>query len=304
MNQLPNHRGLSGLALVLFTASLLANSCGGSPSRPSGGATVPPARTQVLSGAGDIALCDSPGSAQTAALLDGLGGYVFTAGDNAYFQGTESDFRRCYDPTWGRHKSRTFATPGNHDYESPQAAPYFAYFGERAGPAGVGYYVFTLGNWTIASLNSNTEAVTFNGQAQWLRDTLQDTQPRCLAAIWHHPLVSSGPNGNSSRMRQVWAILQEFNAEFVITAHDHIYERFAPLNADGVPLPSGIGIREFVAGTGGGQIYQVHRVQPGSEFTYSGLGILSLKLEADSYSWQFVSAPDGMVRDSGFGACH
>ena len=44
--------------------------------------------------------------------------------------------------------------PGNHEYRTDEAGPYYEYFGERAGPAGKGYYTYTLGSWRIYSLNS------------------------------------------------------------------------------------------------------------------------------------------------------
>ena len=46
--------------------------------------------------------------------------------------GTAAQFADCYGPTWGRHRVRTRPTPGNHEYQSPGALPYFDYFGERA----------------------------------------------------------------------------------------------------------------------------------------------------------------------------
>ena len=88
----------------------------------------------VLVGAGDIGWCGVEGrSDQTATLLDGIPGMIFTVGDNAYMTGSAENFRRCYEPTWGRHKGRTRPTPGNHEYQTPGAADYFAYFGTNAG---------------------------------------------------------------------------------------------------------------------------------------------------------------------------
>jgi hypothetical protein len=69
--------------------------------------------------------------------LDKIAGAVFTAGDHAYASGTAREFIECYRMSWGRHRPRTRPAPGNHDYESPQAAPYFKYFGANAGPAGL-----------------------------------------------------------------------------------------------------------------------------------------------------------------------
>ena len=46
--------------------------------------------------------------------------------------------------------------PGNHEYESAGALPYFEYFGEVAsGPTGQGYYSFEVGDWHAVALNSN-----------------------------------------------------------------------------------------------------------------------------------------------------
>src|SRR4030095_5730011 len=111
----------------------------------------------VLVGAGDIALCGTAGAEATAKLLDNISGTVFVAGDNAYMSGAESEYRTCYEPTWGRHRSRTRPTPGNHEYRSPNAAPYYSYFGAAAGPAGLGYYSYSLGSWLVLFLNSEND---------------------------------------------------------------------------------------------------------------------------------------------------
>ena len=62
--------------------------------------------------------------------------------------------------------------PGNHDYESPGAAPYFAYFGASAGPSGLGYYSYDLGAWHVVALNSNIPMDPGSTQEQWLRTDL------------------------------------------------------------------------------------------------------------------------------------
>src|SRR5438874_9414490 len=119
------------LAGVVATC-LLGLYCSNTPTDPA--PVTPPGSSEVFVGAGDIAVCGSAGTQATARLLDSIGGTVFTAGDNAYLDGTAQQFQDCYDPTWGRQKSRTRPAPGNHEYVSPGAAPYFAYFGAVAGP--------------------------------------------------------------------------------------------------------------------------------------------------------------------------
>ena len=76
----------------------------------------------VLVGAGDIADCTDIHDEETAGLLDGIDGTVFTAGDNAYENGSDADFQNCYDPSWGRHKARTHPVTGNHEYNTAGAA--------------------------------------------------------------------------------------------------------------------------------------------------------------------------------------
>ena len=118
----------------------------------SDGATLT-ALSAVLVGAGHIAYCGSSGDEATAALLDGIPGTVFTAGDNAYESGTNSEFANRYEPSWGRHKARTKPSPGNHEYATSGATGYFNYFGPAAGDPSKGYYAYDLGAWRINSLN-------------------------------------------------------------------------------------------------------------------------------------------------------
>ena len=249
---------ISGFLLLASAA------CSDTPNGP-GGPTPPPPpppRAGSLVGAADIAVCGSTATEGTATLLDSIEGTVFTAGDNAYFQGTALQYERCYDSTWGRHKDRTRPAPGNHEYESPGAAPYFNYFGERAGPPGRGYYSFTVGSWHVVSLNSNVLATDGSPQMQWLRDDLAGTTARCVAAIWHHPLFSSGQNGPILTMRDAWRILRELGADVVISGHDHIYERFGRMDETGRPTPGGL--RQFTVGTGGAELSTVRGAAPNS----------------------------------------
>ena len=118
--------GTRRLVAGAVMAALLAAACGsGSTNAPGPGpdpilppTTPPTPQIAVLVGAGDIADCDAPDrgarAEATAKLLDRIGGTVFTTGDNAYFNATAADFRNCYDPRWGRHKGRTYPSPGNH----------------------------------------------------------------------------------------------------------------------------------------------------------------------------------------------
>jgi calcineurin-like phosphoesterase family protein len=258
----------------------------------------------VLAGAGDIANCElGTGAAATARVLDRIPGTVFTAGDNAYPSGTAKQYQECYEPTWGRHKTRTRPAPGNHDYLTNKAAPYFDYFGERAGPDRRGYYSYTLGAWHIVSLNSAIPADGRSPQIQWLRRDLADNPTACTLAYWHIPVFSSGAHGSDAYMDEAWRVLYEFGGDVVINGHDHDYERFAPQDPKGKADPVR-GIREFVVGTGGGGVYKFKSVQRNSEVrNYKAYGVIKLTLGATDYAWEFVQGAGDPFRDSGVGQC-
>src|SRR5688500_9846577 len=172
---------------TLACCALLAllGACGERPRRAvvEGDSPTPPLTpltgAEVLVGAGDIASCAASGDEATAALLDGIAGTVFTAGDNVYPNGTLERYRLCYGPSWGRHLARTYATPGNHDYRINSGAAYYQYFGSRAGPSGTGYYSFKLGDWLIVMLNSNIAVGAQSEQARWLRSQLAGRDRGC-----------------------------------------------------------------------------------------------------------------------------
>jgi hypothetical protein len=264
----------------------------------------------VLVGAGDIANCEisgGSGAVATARVLDQIPGTVFTVGDHAYPSGTAEQFRDCYEPSWGRHKARTRPAPGNHDYLTSNAKPYFEYFGDSAGPERRGYYSYSLGAWHIVSLNSFIPAGNRSPQIEWLRKDLADNRSACTLAYWHIPVFSSGPHGvevqNSNHMLAAWQVLYEFGADVVVNGHDHDYERFAPQDPKG-KVDSAKGIREFVVGTGGGGLYEFRRILRNSEARANrSYGVLKLTLGAADYSWEFVAAAGEPFRDAGTAAC-
>jgi hypothetical protein len=264
----------------------------------------PPAPDEVFVGAGDIGWCGPDGRPNlTAALLDGISGTVFTLGDNAYFSGSSEDFRNCYEPSWGRHKARTRPSPGNHEYLTPGAVGYFAYFGANAGPPGLGYYSYPLGAWHIISLNSEISAFPGSPQMEWLRNDLTANRTLCTLAYFHTPVFGSGTNAGNEQMRAVWRVLYEFGADVVVNGHNHSYERFAPQDPDGGSNPTR-GIRQFTAGTGGAPLTDFPRIRPNSEIRSSTWGVLKLTLRSDRYEWQFLPVAGASFSDSGTATCH
>lgn len=133
----------------------------------------------VIAAAGDIA-CDPSSSSfnggngtsgscrqkATSDLLASLGvAAVLPLGDNQYYCGGYNAFLQSYDPSWGRLKSITHPSVGNHEYltsggtdcntANAGADGYFKYFGAAAGIKGQGYYSFDIGTWHLIALNTN-----------------------------------------------------------------------------------------------------------------------------------------------------
>jgi hypothetical protein len=258
----------------------------------------------VLVGAGDIGVCSLEGDEATAAILDTTPGVVFTAGDNAYPDGTPGDFTRCYAPSWGRHRLRTRPTPGNHDYRVPDGAGYHAYFGPQAGLEGAGYYSWDFAGWHIIALNSNIPMAAGSPQEQWLRADLARHATRCTLAYWHHPRFSSGQHGGSTEPQPLWEALYDAGADVVIVGHDHTYERFAPQTPSGAP-DRARGIRQFVAGTGGAAHYKFRGTVPNSAVRdNTSWGVLRLTLRPNGYDWKFIPVAGATFTDAGTGECH
>jgi hypothetical protein len=283
----------------------------GLPPAPSSSYTSSPAgnQTAILVGAGDIADCrDLIGAEATAKLLDQIPGTVMAVGDLAYPDGSKENFV-CYDKTWGRAKSRTRPAPGNHEFHSSRASPYFDYFGAAAGDAKTGYYSYELGTWHIIVLNSECKDVggceAGSPQEKWLRADLAAHPAACTLTYWHKPLFSSGSaHGNDLALKPFFQALYEANADVLVNGHDHDYERFAPQTPDGA-ADAKRGIREFVVGTGGKNHRPFAEPKPNSELRdATAFGVLKLTLKPGSYDWQFIPEAGKSFTDSGTGACH
>lgn len=330
----PSSPRKSGLALLVGCA-LASTWCGGAPTAPSAssqvstlgstsgtanevpndgvGRTEPPPPTTPapppsgtasawLSAIADTGWCGSRAMPQVARLLDHLDGDVLLVGDLAYMNGLLDEFRRCFDPDFGRFGARLRPAPGNHDYGRPDADGYFTYFGERAGPGRRGYYAFTAGEWQVLMLNSSVPIGRHSEQYAWVQQQLQQAPARCTLAAVHHPFDNSGTSGANPWLRDVWELLHAQGADIVVSGHDHLYERFAPQDASQRPDPAR-GVRQFIAGTGGAPLYPRSRSAINSEIVIQAHGVLRLKLDPASYEWTFLDV-NGTALDLGMGTCH
>lgn len=246
------------------------------------------------------------GETSTAALITSLtADGVIALGDLQYEAASYADITSFYGTTWGAFKNITYPVRGNHEYITSGAAGYVEYFGEMS-PS---YWTTDAGGWRIIAVDSWCQGQLYSGcsataaQTQWLARELQRarTEGKCAAVMMHHPFVSSGKYATSS-VRYLWEASVANGADLVMTAHDHHYERFAPLDATGAPAVGGTPL--IITGLGGAQVYPMDPAVPGSQYMLnSDHGVVQLTLTPTTFSWGFVSAVDNLTYDAGSASC-
>lgn len=275
----------------------------------------------VMLAVGDIASCSSDGDERTAAIVDsvlradsaaGVNDVVVTMGDNAYPDGSASNFAICWVESWGDSTlmimDKIRPSVGNHEHHSLRAAPYYLYFGDKAGDPTKGYYAFDHGEWRVIALNSEIivnpvfSSAERRAQETWLRQELEANKKPCMLAYFHHPLFSSGHHGNDNRIRPIWEIMQAAKVTLVLVGHDHHYERFLPSTSLGV-VDTINGMTSFLVGTGGGEMRGTRAARPNSARIIEGhFGVLKLSLGKGEWRSAFLDAT-GRIWDPSGGKC-
>ncbi|MGI8692133.1 MAG: metallophosphoesterase family protein [Geodermatophilaceae bacterium] len=298
---------LAGLVFLSSAAVVGTSSATGGTPNPTSSAATLDRTAPVVSVAGDIA-CGTTvsgynGGNGTATecrqkytsnlILDSDA--VWTLGDHTYPSTTTEQLNAAYQPTWGRKKSVTFPSPGDHDYRVSAGADYFAYFGRPP------YYSFNIGGWHVISLNSEINQTTNSPQLAWLRADLAATRTRCIAAFWGEARWTSGSKGNNASHDPFWQALYAHQVDLALVGDTHNYERFAKMSPSGSLAANGI--RQFVVGTGGRSLDGFPNIQPNSQARHELFGVLQLTLYPQAYHWEFIDE-SRTVRDSGTTTCN
>ena len=328
MKALARHRPLS---LIVIAAFVLAAAV----SLPGSGAHAADAVTAsddpVVVAVGDLAcqtLTSGQGTAtcQSGAVADLIRGIdpdrFLALGDLQYNNGKLSEFLRVWDVQFGDLKPITSPIPGNHEYGTAGAAGYFTYFGAAAAPPH-GYYSFDLGSWHVVALNDELCADDLcapgTPQHEWLVEDLAASNAECTLAMIHHPrydwrpwqkwVVDDGTTlyGGSATefLVPIWRVLHAAGVEAVLNGDNHLYQRWAPQDAEGNRVAGGT--VQFTVGTGGRQLYSFG-VPPRPDNLLvtqnEAFGVLELTLHEDSYTYAWRSAPgQPTFEDTGTVAC-
>jgi Calcineurin-like phosphoesterase len=272
----------------------------------------------IVAAAGDIAC--PPGMAATATTcaqqrtsdLIGTVNDVLPLGDNQYDGGSLANYNGAYKPSWGRFDVLAHPVPGNHEYGSAGARGFWDYFGARAGTRGQGWYSYDIGAWHVLAINSECNRLPAGtcaaggAEETWVRTDLAAHKNPCTLAYWHEPRFSSGITTvvNAAAMAPIWDDLYNANADLVLAAHRHAYERFSPLNTSG-SVDTARGVREIVVGTGGRDHAGGTARTAGSQVrNTTAFGVLKVTLHPTAYDWNFVPEPGRSFSDSGSTSCH
>jgi len=225
-------------------------------------------------------------------------------GDIQYESGTLDAFNAVYGRWFGQFRSISMPVAGNHEWYTDGAAGYFAYFGKRAGTPEAPWRSFSpVKGWRVYLLDSNCENVGGCGpdspQGRWLAKEVKNSGEQCSIAAWHHPLHTSGEyEGDAAtiaRAKPLWELADASGVDVVLNGHDHIYERFAPID----------GMTQFTVGTGGKESYDIGAKADRSRFSLDGhIGVLRLTLASDgTYDYAFIDASNDKVLDAGTQTC-
>ena len=224
--------------------------------------------------------------------------FVITTGDNSYDNtNIDNNIGKYYAkfifpytgnfPPGSSDFNRFWTTLGNHDYDDGGGLN--AYLNYFTLPNNERYYDQVIGNVHLFMVNSNSQEPDGTSgtstQANWIRDKMLDCQANhshWRIVAFHHPAYSSGDHGSSTYMR--WAF-QSWGAHFVVSGHDHDYER---LEVNNFPY--------FVNGLGGRSLYPWGNILPESVVRYnSDYGAQLVEGNADSLIFKFVTRTNTLI---------
>jgi hypothetical protein len=156
---------------------------------------------------------------------------IVHTGDVAYDDGTIAQFEANVFGVYAElfRNLPFFPAAGNHDHNSPDAAPFRSVFALPGASAETEtWYSYDWGRIHFAALDTEADYAT---QMAWLDADLAASDLPWKIVYLHKPPYSSGEHGSDSRLRDLLApIAERHGVQLVLAGHDHDYERMIPQN--------------------------------------------------------------------------
>lgn len=212
---------------------------------------------------------------------------------DVYERGAAADFRRNYDPLYGRLARRTEPVLGNHEFRR-RLAGYFPYWSRARGlgrqRARHRAYVDDSG-WQVLVYSSESDP---RAEAAWVRRQVERHPGTCRLAAAHRGryVVADASHGDNPDQQPIWSALAGRTAVNLV-AHNHLYGRLAPID----------GVHVLVSGAGGHELRELGEQRHAVAAAETGVPTATrLVLRAGALDFRQVDARGG-VYDSGTIGC-
>jgi hypothetical protein len=279
------------IVAALAAVAAVAIALGGGSEREAGTGRATPPRTVVWA-LGDGADGSAAGRRLARYVRDRRPERFIYLGD-VYERGAAAEFRRHYDPLYGRIARRTDRVLGNHEF-GRRFEGYFPYWRrardfprERARHRS---YVDDSG-WQVLIYSSESDPAD---EAAWLRRRIARHPGNCQIAAGHRGrfVVADTAHGDSPDQEPIWSALAGRTAVNLV-GHSHLYGRLAPID----------GVHVLVSGAGGHELRELGEQRHEVAAAATGVPTATrLVLRRGALDFRQVDAR-GRVYDSGTVSC-
>lgn len=241
---------------------------------------------------GDYGSGHSPLDEIAQNVIAGRPDIVLTTGDNVYYNGTEAEFQKKWDPPqwFGRVREQLVVRPslGNHDVRrEPDGVPYFKRFPELDEAR---FYSFDHEGVHFVSLNTNESLAPGSPQHRWLDRDLAASDADWKVLYFHHPLYNGNPGDPGPNKDYLGPLMAKHGVDLLLSGHEHNYQRSKPLNEQGTI--------EIITGGGGQSLHPFRRRMPEhAAYRDVDFGHVEVEVTGDRLVGRYV-VRDGSVRDT------
>jgi chitodextrinase len=287
------------------------NGNGGTPPGPTSGfeatsgTTPAPGAPFVVAALGDGAGGETAATKVTDLVSSWQPNLVTYLGD-VYAKGTYTEFVNWYgtgSELFSAFREQTNPIIGNHEYSAdPNAEGYFRYWNGIPH-----YYDYVANGWHFYALDSTSQfnqTEVGSAQYEWLKTKLEQESGQCSVIYFHHPMYNIGDQEPATRMKGVYDLAVQHDVTMILTGHDHTYQRWMPLNANGEVDPSGV--TQIVTGNGGHSSMNVATTDERVASWSKGFGAVRMELYADRADIAFYlvdGTPTGRLTDTAHVPC-